>query len=123
MKLEHVINRVYLDTYKKTDSFWIDVGISMNNLLKVYKGTEHEYHTLVLRECVVFLYWQWYSLCRERFLKCLPEKYSEFQTKMEENLPNVNFKFKDNTRFDCEKYVEKNFFLRDSNDEPLTDEK
>lgn len=78
VKLEHVINRVYLDAYKKTDSFWADVGASMNNLIRVSKGSEHEYHAQVLLECVVFLYWQWYSLCRERFMKCLPEKYSDF---------------------------------------------
>lgn len=41
-KIEHAINRVYLDKYQSPEQFWKDVGESVNSLTKLVHQTGRE---------------------------------------------------------------------------------
>lgn len=81
----------------------------MRNMEKVYKGTHNEYETEILKECIIFLYWQWFTFTRQRYFSVGSKMSEKFE------LEKIN---EQETKFSCElgevdwkKYVEYNIFL------------
>lgn len=48
VKIEHIINRVYLDRYHTPEEFWKDIGQSIKTLEKAFKqsGRDHDVEIL-----------------------------------------------------------------------------
>ena len=53
-----IINRLYLDYYKNSKSFWNDLGLVFKNCRKYNEDEKSDIRILIdtLRECVIVLY-------------------------------------------------------------------
>lgn len=75
MDLGTILNKIYLDIYKNSKDFWIDIGLVWKNCLKFNTEENSDLRVLglTLRECSIFLYDQWYHLNEERYNKLVEE--------------------------------------------------
>ena len=85
MDLGTIINRIYLDYYKKYSVFWMELGLVFKNCRKFNKDPDSDIRILgdTLREASIFLYRQFHQTTLQKYQKLL-EEYNERQQAMQE---------------------------------------
>lgn len=70
INIGQILNKIYLGYYHNQTHFWAELGLAIRNYLKIYPNDESDYRRIgiTIMECAIFLYEQWHTLCRQRYL-------------------------------------------------------